>query len=576
MENGLFGRSLITLLPALKLFRSSAVIGLVVLATACSSLVGDTPTETGSVPQTVPATETEESDCEPGKPGTGPVDTGSVATNALFLSGELFVCADDVVVVAEDDVNEVAAAAQLAAALEAPLLFPHPRVAAEVGRLKPNRVHLIGGVTVTIPPSAETSSHDIPAALGETQAALGVSRSTPLPTRPDSSTIVETITAIEDGNRVASPSVPDTPTTAPPTSTIDVAEVVKGLSQEAASTHVWVVDGRDPVTVLLASAVGRSVDARVVAIDGADVLAHPSVGKVISEVGPGELRFVGPKPDAGDWQLNLLANGTQLPGGGFYILPSDQPRRYVAFYGHPETTALGALGEQGPEATLERMEPFLSAYTGDGAQTIPTFEMIASVASAGPTEDGDYSFEWPTSTFEAWIETARENDAYVILDLQPGREDFLSQAMFYQDLLELPFVGLALDPEWRLAPDQVHLEQVGRVEASEVNEVIQWLADLVRDNGLPQKLLIVHQFRTAMIQNREVLEQRPELQLVIQMDGDGTEAQKDNTWQTLQQGAEDAFWSWGWKNFFDEDEPGPPTPESTMSKVPSPVYVSYQ
>lgn len=314
----------------------------------------------------------------------------------------------------------------------------------------------------------------------------------------------------------------------------------------------------------------------MVAIDGSDVLGYPEVGTALAGRAADEIRFVGPAPRDSDWELAVLANGHQVPGGGFHILPEDQKRRYVAFYGHPETTALGALGEQGPEQTLERMQPFLDAYMGDGSQTVPTFEMIASVASAGPTEDGDYSFEWPISTFDEWIETARENDAYVILDLQSGREDFLSQAMFYEELLKLPFVGLALDPEWRLTPDQVHLQQVGRVDAAEVNRVIHWLADLVRDNGLPQKMLIVHQFRTSMIQNRGALERRPELQLIVQMDGDGTEAQKDDTYAALNVGAEDAFWSWGWKNFFDEDEPGPPTPESTMGKSPSPVYVSYQ
>jgi hypothetical protein len=137
-------------------------------------------------------------------------------------------------------------------------------------------------------------------------------------------------------------------------------------------------------------------------------------------------------------------------------------------------------------------------------------------------------------------------------------------------------VGLALDPEWRLAPGQVHLQQIGRVDSSEVNRVVRWLAKLVRDNGLPQKMIIVHQFRDFMIENRSKLQSRPELQMVIQMDGDGPEFTKDETYAFLTQGTEDAHWRWGWKNFFDEDEPAPPTPESTMSKDPVPVYVSYQ
>ena len=505
------------------------------------------------------------------------MNNGSPETDALFLAGELFPCADDIVVADPGDLNELALAAQLAAALEAPLLLPEPRLASEIGRLKPLRVHLVGSVQVTTPPAAETVSHDISSASLAIEDALGTTTRITLPAVPDSSTLVEVVRAISDQDRVAVPAVPTSSTTVPPgMPEIDPSAVVTGLAETTSSEKIWIADARNPVTLLVTASMGPSAGAATLALDGENVLAHPVVGEAIEGREPEDLRFVGPFADAGEWELSVLINGDQVPGGGYHIFPEDRQRRYVAFYGHPETTALGVLGEQGPTETLQRMQTFLDAYTRDGSQTIPTFEMIASVASAGPTDDGDYSFEWPISTFQEWIDTARENDAYVILDLQPGREDFLSQAMFYEDLLKLPFVGLALDPEWRLAPDQLHLQQVGRVDASEVNLVIEWLGDLVRDHGLPQKMLIVHQFRTSMIQNREMLAERPELQLVIQMDGDGTEAQKDNTYETLLRGAENAHWEWGWKNFFDEDEPGPPAPESTMGKQPSPVFVSYQ
>ncbi|MBW3666804.1 MAG: hypothetical protein KY394_04325, partial [Actinobacteria bacterium] len=291
------------------------------------------------------------------------------------------------------------------------------------------------------------------------------------------------------------------------------------------------------------------------------------------------IRGVGGLPGLDPWALTLLTSGVELPGGGFRILPAFQKRRYVAFYGHPETAALGALGEQAPVETLQRMQPFLDAYAGDGSQVVPTFEMIAAVAAAAATEDGDYSFEWPIETFLPWVEAAAANDAYVILDLQPGRDDFLTQARMYQELLELPHVGLALDPEWRLAPDQVHLRQTGSVTAAEANQVIDWVADLVRDNGLPQKMIIIHQFRHDMIRDRDTLKERPEIQLIIQMDGEGGaggEALKDRTYDALTAGTEDKHWKWGWKNFFDEDEPAPPPPENVMRKDPPPVYVSYQ
>jgi hypothetical protein len=561
--------------------RSAALsfVSVVVLVSGCSTLLGESPTDTVSGTSHSSSIDEEPGSADSCVRFTGdhsnPVNTGSAATDALTLSGETFVCADDVVVVGLGDLNELSAAAQLAAAVSGPLLFPEPRLRAELGRLKPERVHVVGEPDVVVPLDAATVSHDVESALELTMETLGVDEAVALPDTPDASTIVETILAIDAGSRVAvpGPQIAGTSTSQP---SLDVAQIVRSLAVATESQSVWMVDASIPETLLLASAVGRTLDASVLAIDSEDVLGYPEVRATLDGVEGESTRFVGAMPETSQWELAVLANGEEIPGGGFQILPEADKRRYVAFYGHPQTTALGVLGEQGPAETVERMRGFISDYAGDGSDVVPTFEIIASVASAGPTDDNDNSYEWPIETFQEWIDYAAENDMYVVLDLQSGHDDFLSQAVQYEELLRLPFVGLALDPEWRLAPGQAHLEQIGRVEAAEVNEVINWLADLVRDNGLPQKMIIVHQFLPSMILNRQDLIQRPELQLIVQMDGDGTEAQKDGTWRQVLQGADDVHWAWGWKNFFDQDEPGPPPPESVMSKIPTPIYVSYQ
>ncbi len=502
--------------------------------------------------------------------------TGSVASDALALSGEIFVCADDVVVVAEDDINEVATAAQLAAALGGPVLHPHPQLAAELGRLKPYQVHVIGDLEVQAPPEATMLRHTISDAVDQAKLALGLTSDFRLPSTPDASTIVETLGAITAQDRVVLPqTAPPTGTSMPTAPAIDPVQLVAGLARPTSSDSIWLMDASSPVGILSAAGTGRAVNAGVIAFDPANLLAYPQVGSALAGRPSESIRFVGTVSEVDSWQLAVLASGRQVPGGGFHIFPAGRPRRYVAFYGHPETIGLGALGEQGPEETLARMQPYLAEYAADGYQVIPTFELIASVASGTATDDGDYSYEWPTSTFEAWVSVAQANGMYVILDLQPGREDFLTQAKQYEELLKLPFVGLALDPEWRIGADQVHLVQTGQVTAAEVNTVVDWLADLVRANGLPQKMLIVHQFQSRMILDRETLKQRAELQMVIQMDGQGPTATKDDTYRFLTEGTEDAHWKWGWKNFFRMDT-DTPTPAYTIAKVPTPVYVSYQ
>ena len=207
--------------------------------------------------------------------------------------------------------------------------------------------------------------------------------------------------------------------------------------------------------------------------------------------------------------------------------------------------------------------------------TIPTFEIITTLATGAAGEDGNYSGEFSIEALMPWVDFAGQNGVYVVLDLQPGRTDFLTQAKQYEELLKLPHVGLALDPEWRLEANEVHLVQIGSVDALEVNAVIEWLAALVREERLPQKLLMVHQFRFSMFPNRELLTTPPELAVVIHMDGQGSLGSKYNTWEALVAGTEDRGWFWGWKNFFDEDFPLA-TPQQVLDLTPVPFFVSYQ
>jgi len=249
--------------------------------------------------------------------------------------------------------------------------------------------------------------------------------------------------------------------------------------------------------------------------------------------------------------------------------------RMVALYGAVDTPALGVLGEQPADAAIIRAKQLAAEYQPfTGQHMYPAFEIIATVAAAEPTTNGDYSREADPTTLKPWVDAAKKAGVYVVLDLQPGRSDFLSQARMYEPLLAEPHVGLALDPEWRLGPTQYHLQQVGSVGVDEVNATGTWLADLTKQHKLPQKLFLLHQFRDSMIAGREQLQSHPELMTVVQMDGNGSQQAKDSTWQTITT-APPAGINFGWKNFYDEDHPML-APDATMKHVPQPWYVSYQ
>jgi hypothetical protein len=327
-----------------------------------------------------------------------------------------------------------------------------------------------------------------------------------------------------------------------------------------------------------AVATAKAAGARVVTMpEGvADPAAAPDVVTALHERAKHPTVLVGAAfealPDP-EWTVRAAEGGFQLRNGG--QRPFDG-HRYVALYGAPGAPALGVLGEQGPKETVQRAEQVAKPYRAESDELVtPAMEVIATVAAGDAGADGDYSTELPVSTLEPYVDAAHEADMPVIIDLQPGRSDFLSQAKKYESLLKKPGVWLALDPEWRLTKDQVPLKQIGSVSASEVNEVSSWLAALVKKEGLPPKALVLHQFRLSMIQDRSALQTHPELDMLVHVDGQGSQPDKQATWKALHQGAPEGL-HWGWKNFYDEDTPML-TPSQTMQDVtPTPSLVTYQ
>ncbi len=331
----------------------------------------------------------------------------------------------------------------------------------------------------------------------------------------------------------------------------------------------------DPDAQVAAVTTARAAGTRVEALPGGDPRSVTGARAALQPF-PDHVLGLGAAFGSADLlgsRLAVAATGVELPGGGQVLFPG---RRMVALYGHPGAPALGVLGEQDVAAAVARAEQVAGQYRPLVPEpVVPAFEIIATVADAAPGPDGDYSAESDPADLAPWVDAAARAGMYVVLDLQPGRSDFLTQAQRYADLLRRPNVGLALDPEWRLGPTQVHRVQIGTVGVAEINRVVGWLAGLTRDAHLPQKLLMIHQFRLSMVSGREGLDtSHDELAVVIHSDGFGTPDEKIATWTALHADAPHVYW--GWKNFYDEDKPTF-TPAQTVSIGPTPpVFVSYQ
>jgi len=320
----------------------------------------------------------------------------------------------------------------------------------------------------------------------------------------------------------------------------------------------------------------ESAGAAVVGVRSGDPRADPVAIRALARLRPLDVVGVGAQFEPAIRLRSRLAvaeTGRQLPGGGQLLFPG---RRLVALYGHPGTPGLGVLGQQDLPASVARARRMAAAYRPlSKVPVIPAFEIIATVAQASPGPDGSYSYETPLSLLRPWVDRATAAGMYVVLDLQPGSASLLAQAKRYQSLLQKPDVGLALDPEWKLQPGQRPLRQIGHVNIGEVNSVVSWLASLTARYHLPQKLLVLHQFQLSMISGEQDLDtSNDDLSIVIHMDGQGTPADKLDTWNAVT-GARPHGVYLGWKNFLVKDHPML-SPPQTMANAPAPMMISYQ
>ncbi len=477
-------------------------------------------------------------------------DTAEAA--ALSTSQALFTEAPAVVVATPTDAAAVASATKTAAELGLPVLASTTALSDledELERLETTTV-------LTVDPAAASFVADalsLPAAGTETGTGSPTETETPTEsqTKPNPDPTDGRVTTVDDP--------------------VDLPALIR--AEPRPGTAVLTTGA---TTDALALATAAAAGATVVMVPTGDPRASADAVTALGAAKPSRTLALGETFGAEEGLARRLASaatGVQLPGGGQLVLAD---RRYVAMYGHPGTPSLGILGEQPLTESIARAHKLRRTYDAvSDLPIVPTFEIITTVASGGAGKDDNYSNEIDPAVLLPWVRAAREQGVYVLLDLQPGTTDFLTQAKRYESLLAYPNVGLALDPEWRLAAGQKHMAQIGSVTAAEVNATSAWLAEFTRSKALPQKMLVLHQFSTKMITERETLNTSyDELAVVIHADGHGTPGAKSATWNRIRQNAPAGVF-FAWKNFVDEDRPTF-TPAQTMAIRPVPVLVSYQ
>jgi len=269
---------------------------------------------------------------------------------------------------------------------------------------------------------------------------------------------------------------------------------------------------------------------------------------------------------------------SELPGGGREIFPAS---RVVAFYGAPQDEALGALGIGSPAQAADRLAKQAKPYARSDRPALPAFELLATVANADPGQDELYRTRQSPGLVRRYLDAARAAGALLILDIQPGRANFMSETRAFEEFLREPDVSLALDPEWHIGPGEVPGETLGSVTAADVNRVGAYLSGIVERYDLPEKLLVVHQFTFDMIEDRDELQDHPGVELTLNVDGFGGQEVKVQKYDEFTADAKRPVAKGaaerpnGFKLFYEEDV-GLMTPREVLGLEPAPDFVVYE
>jgi len=263
-----------------------------------------------------------------------------------------------------------------------------------------------------------------------------------------------------------------------------------------------------------------------------------------------------------------------LPGS---ILPG---KRIIAYYGNPLSKRMGVLGEYRKDDMLRRLGQEVSRWeAADPSLAVqPALHLIAVVAQGEPGKAGKYRMIMPDTVVNQVYGWAREAKAVLFIDIQTGHDDIRTILPRFEWLLKNPDVHLGIDPEFNLIRSGAKPgKKIGTYDASDINYVSGFLKDLVKKYNLPPKVLTVHRFTQNGVTNSQKITLRPEVQIVMNMDGWGAPPLKRRSYKDYVVAEPVQFT--GFKLFYHNDtKKGDPllTPRAVLKLHPKPIYIQYQ
>jgi hypothetical protein len=254
--------------------------------------------------------------------------------------------------------------------------------------------------------------------------------------------------------------------------------------------------------------------------------------------------------------------------------------RIVAYYGNLFSKRMGILGEIPREEMLAKLQGEVAKWQAADPKTkaVPALHYIAVTAQGAAGKDGKHRLRMPFRQIDTIIEWAKPINALVFVDIQVGHSTVTDEVSALTQYLSIPNVHLGIDPEFSMKNGEVPGSKIGTFNSTDINNAINILADLVRKNNLPPKILVVHRFTQGMVTGYDKIKTVPEVQVVMAMDGFGDKVLKKSSYMRYIYREPVQFT--GFKLFYKNDTKpntsGMYTPEELVKFTPKPIYIQYQ
>ncbi len=283
-------------------------------------------------------------------------------------------------------------------------------------------------------------------------------------------------------------------------------------------------------------------------------------------------------------KLKLLANNdktgkwppiTAIPLKGA-LLPYN---RIIAYYGNFYSKNMGILGEYSTSIMLQKLNEQVKQWEDADSLTpvIPAIHYIAVTAQSSAGNGGYYRMRMPEKEIQKAINMADSINGITFLDVQVGFSTLQNELPQLEKYLMQSKVHLGIDPEFSMKSGKRPGTSIGTFDAEDINYATALLAKIVKDHQLPPKILVVHRFTEGMLTNYKNIITRPEVQIVINMDGFGSPVLKKNTYHSFIFKQPIQFT--GFKVFYKIDAKTGRRimqPDELLQLTPKPIYIQYQ